>query len=85
MLFRDLDELFQDLHRHEEFLAEFLGFLILPRAAEGGEAGLQRRGLDLHVVVEALQFLGEAPHFFGVHDRLSHKFFSKGKWVKDWV
>ena len=43
------------------------------------EARLQRRRARLHLLVEALQLLGEAPHFLRIHDRLSHM---KGDLVK---
>jgi len=40
----------------------------VPARAE--KARLQRRGLPLHIVIEAFQFLGETPHFLRIHDRL---------------
>jgi len=54
-----------NLHRGDEFLGEFFVLLVLPGGGEGGEAGLQRGGFALHIVVEALQFLSEAPDLLG--------------------
>ena len=68
------DELLEHLHGGDEFLGKFLMLLILPGSAERDEAGLQGGGTRLHVIIEAFEFLGEATHFFGIHDGLGHEY-----------
>jgi hypothetical protein len=73
VLLGDFDEFLQHLHRVDKLLGKFFGFLVLPGAAEGGETGLQRARPRLHIVIEAFEFLREAPDFLRIHDCLGHR------------
>ena len=68
----DFGEFFEGLHGGDEFLGEFFVFLVLPGGGEVCEAGVQRLGAGLDVIIEAFQFFGEPAHFLGVHDCLCH-------------
>src|SRR5580698_3893655 len=72
MDFGSLDKFFQRLHGGFKFLGKLFVFLVLPGIAQGGETRHQENEPVFEVTVEALEFLGEPPHFFRVHDCLSH-------------
>src|SRR4029077_17644803 len=74
VLTREFDKFLKRFHRNSKFLSEFLMFLIRPRIAQGGEAGVKHAHSIFEFAVEPLQFIGEAPHLFGVHYCLGHIF-----------
>ena len=74
MFFRQLDKFPQRLHGLLELLGKLLVLLVLPGVAQRREARVQQDHAVVEVAVEALQFLGELPHFFRIHDCLRHVF-----------
>jgi hypothetical protein len=69
-----LDKLLQRFHRQSKFLGEFLMLLVLPGVPQRGKTGLEQDQAVFQVGVEPLQFVGESPHLFGIHDCLRHYF-----------
>jgi hypothetical protein len=80
VLLGQFDELLQRLHRRPEFIGKLLVFLVLPSVSQRREAGLQQNQPVLQVGVEPVQFVGEPPHLFGIHDCLCHNFPFVGLW-----
>jgi hypothetical protein len=75
VLLGKLSELFERLHGLFEFFGKFGVLLIGPRIAQRDKAGVQQNHAVLNFAVEALQFLREPPHLFGIHDGLRHNYF----------
>src|ERR1017187_1361179 len=69
-----LGEFFERLHRLLELLGKFFMLLVRPGVAQRRKPRVEQHHAVFDLAVEALQFLGEPPHFFRIHDGLRHNF-----------